>query len=63
MTVKGTEHGVERYGKQLQSASTRPFHISRIRTMIGKIVSHYKIIEKIGQGGCVCVPAAQEIKQ
>ena len=27
--------------------------------MTGHTVSHYRILEKIGYGGCVCVPAAK----
>ncbi len=26
--------------------------------MVGQTVAHYRILEKIGQGGCVCVPTA-----
>jgi hypothetical protein len=26
--------------------------------MIGQQISHYKVLEKLGAGGCVCVPEA-----
>lgn len=32
-------------------------------TMKGKAISHYKVIEKIGHGGYISVPAAPEMGQ